>query len=410
MSTSFLSTPPQINLLDAVGRIRISNPVSRFAGKMIGTKKALMWAESVALGGAISYDMNLSSCLLQVPATPNAVAIRQSKRYISYPPGKSQLLDTTFVMHPVEPGLIQRVGYFDSANGLFLELNGDMPNAEIAVVRRTSVTGGPVDERIPQAAWNLDKLDGSGASKKTLNLNLIQFLVIDFVWLSAGSIRFGFYIDGEVIYCHRINNANVLSAPFMTTPSLPLRWEIRTTAPISVPATLYQICGAAISEGGVEEPGIIRSYFRTGLGVVIPSAAFRPVLAIRINPAVSTIRSTILPQNLSVGSSTAANFNWFLALNPVVVGGPAPVWTDLPESAAQFDITRTGTVDPATAVILSSGFSATQLSAIPNLDLPEALALAANVDGTIPDEMVLCARPLTGSETFSGSLAWRELN
>lgn len=410
MSTSFLSPASNASLFDAAGRFRVSNPSTRFSGKMIGTDQPLIWSTDFLAGGSATYNQDLAAMLLQVPAVANARAIRQSKRYISYQPGKSQLVDATFVMHPVEGGLIQRVGYFDADNGLFLEWNGDAAaGAEIAFVRRSSVTGSPVDARYPQSTWNIDKMDGSGPSGVTLDLTRIQLLVIDFLWLGAGCVRYGFDIDGTVYYCHEVCAANVLSAVFMSTPTLPIRYEIRTTAPISGPATLYQICSAVASEGGVEEPGVIRSIFRNDAGLSINVAAFEPVLAIRLNPSPTTVRGTLVPQNLSIGVSTSASFHWFLALNPTVTGGAAASWTDVLSSAAQYDIARDGLIDPDTSVIIASGFAATQLSAIPSLDLPEALSAAANIAG-VPDELVLAARPVAGSETFFASMAWRESN
>jgi hypothetical protein len=46
------------------------------------------------------------------------------------------------------------------------------------VVRRSSTSGGVVDDAINQADWNLDKLDGTGASGVTLDVTKVFIFVV----------------------------------------------------------------------------------------------------------------------------------------------------------------------------------------------------------------------------------------
>lgn len=410
MSTTVLAPAMNGSLLDAAGRFRVSNPTTRFSSKLVDRDQTLLWSSAVGGGGTVSYVFDFSAVQLQLPAgAPGASAVRQTKQYVSYQPGKSQLVDATFQMNATVAGLLQRVGYFDTSDGLFFENNGNAAsNQELAFVVRTSTSGSPVDTRYPRAAWNLDKLDGSGPSGLTLNPLAAQLLVIDFIWLGLGDVRFGFYIDGQVVYCLSVPAANISGLVFMRRPSLPVRYEISCTAPLALPATLNQICCSIASEGGVQNPGMVRSIFRN-VGTSIATAAFEPVLSIRLNPGVTTIRSTLFPEQLSIGTSSTSSLLWAIVLNPVVAGGAAPVWVDVPASAAQYDVTADGTVDPLSSVILASGFLATQQSGQPIFQIPENLPVAADIAGT-PDVLMLCARPDAGTETFFGSLSWRELN
>jgi len=86
-----------------------------------------------------------------------------------------------------------------------------------------------IDTRYPQSTWNIDKVDGTGASGYTVDLTKMQMFYIDFTWYGAGAIRFGFKNNrGEVIYCHRIPNNNVNTEAYMRSGNLPARYETNT--------------------------------------------------------------------------------------------------------------------------------------------------------------------------------------
>ena len=145
--------------------------------------------------------------------------------------------DLTFVMNTSKTNLRQRVGYFGSNNGFFLEQNG----TTIQFVKRSSVTGSVVDTPITQSNWNIDKLDGTGPSLLTLDLTSPQILFIDLEWLGVGSVRMGFVINGQFIHCHTFHHANSNTAPkgaYMQTACLPIRQEIENTAATASNSTL----------------------------------------------------------------------------------------------------------------------------------------------------------------------------
>ena len=67
-----------------------------------------------------------------------------------------------------------------AGDGLYLEQDG----TAISVVRRYMTTGGTgAEERVLQANWNKDKLDGTGASGVNLDWTMAQHLVIEYQWL-----------------------------------------------------------------------------------------------------------------------------------------------------------------------------------------------------------------------------------
>src|SRR5210317_441512 len=213
---------------DAFGRLRVSNPLTIFDSKNIMSKNNL-FDEDLTGSGTVSYTANKSTVNLNVTTASGDKVIRQSKRVMSYQPGKSLLILNTFVMNTPEADLKQKVGTFDANNGIFFYADG----TTLKIVRRTYVTGSPVDTEISQSSWNGDKLDGTGASGYDLNVDKATILFTDYEWLGMGAVRVGFVIDGKFITAHTFLNANSLSTVYMQTANLPIRYEIETTGTIS---------------------------------------------------------------------------------------------------------------------------------------------------------------------------------
>ena len=86
-----------------------------------------------------------------------------------------------------------------------------------------------IDTKIPQSAWNIDRMNGLGTSGINLDLTRMQMFYIDYSWYGAGSIRWGFRAaNGTVTYCHKLANNNVNFEAYMRTGNLPARYESNT--------------------------------------------------------------------------------------------------------------------------------------------------------------------------------------
>ena len=89
-----------------------------------------------------------------------------------------------------------------------------------------------VDTKYPQAEWNLDKFDGTGASGYNVDLSRMQMFYIDYSWYGAGFIRWGMRAkDGKVTYCHKIINNNTNAEAYMRSGNLPARYESLSQPP-----------------------------------------------------------------------------------------------------------------------------------------------------------------------------------
>jgi hypothetical protein len=281
--------------VDAFGRARSSSPVTLF-DSFHRYKDNNKFATSNTAGANVEYNANTSTVLMNVDTTLNAEVIRETKLVFSYQPGKSLQIINTFVMGDAKAGLRQRIGYFGPENGVYLERLGD----EIAFVVRSNANNTIVEDRVVQSSWNIDKLDGDGVSKKTLDLEKSNIFFIDVEWLGVGSVRCGFVIDGQLIHCHSFHHAGLEDDVYMSTAVLPVRYEIKNVTATTSSSTLKQICSTVISEGGYSLMGRPRTFgFEpTSQYALTTAGTYYPVLSFRINPAYPD--SIVIPTDIDI--------------------------------------------------------------------------------------------------------------
>jgi len=269
-----LAPTPQ---LDAFGRLRVSNPFTLFDSQQRFGLDA-SFRSNVASGGSVTFIPTQSSANLTVTNTTGSFAARESAYTFRYQPGKSLLTMMTFTMAPASPGNTrQRVGYFGTDNGFYVELaNGP------ELVQRSNVSGIVTLSNVAQVNWNGDKLLGSGPSGLTLNITKSQILWIDMEWLGVGSVRMGFIINGLFILCHTFNHANLVTGAYITTACLPVRYEIQTlngAAPVT--SNLTQICSTVMSEGGSNAPLTLYSNLAT-FSATVGAGTWVPVISVKL--------------------------------------------------------------------------------------------------------------------------------
>lgn len=292
---------------DAFGRLRVSNPITLFDSQnryKINDK----FYSNVLNGGSITYSSTDSVVNMNVTTTLNSFAGSESKYVFSYQPGKSLLCMSTFVMNSSKNGLIQRVGYFGTDNGYFVELSGTV----LSVVERSKGNDTPVT----QPNWNIDKLDGTGPSKAKLDITKAQIFFVDIEWLGVGSVRIGFVIDGRFVICHIFHHANMITSTYMTTACLPVRYEIKNTDSSS--GTLKKICSTVISEGGYNPKSQLFCVSGPVAGTVFTNTLI-PVCTIRLDPG--RLDSIVHLKQVNVAVNTNNDLvQWRLVLNGTLTG------------------------------------------------------------------------------------------
>jgi hypothetical protein len=389
---------------DAFGRLRVSNPFTLFDSSHRYADNGL-WSTATATGGTTTFNANQGLVDLDVTASSGSEVIRETIKVFAYQPGKSLLVLSTFVMSPAKTNLRQRVGYYGPQNGLYVQLN----NTTLSFVERSLVTGSVTESVIEQSAWNTDKMDGNGPSGITLNIAKAQILFMDIEWLGLGTVRMGFVIDGNFYVCHKFHHANLIISTYITTASLPLRYEITNTGATSGVSTLKQICSSVLSEGGYELRG---SQQAVGTPITTPktlttAGTFYPVVSIRLKS--TRLDAIAVATALSAIGNTAANFNWQVVSAGTTTGG---TWVSAgANSSVEYNIT--GTSFTGGRVIASGYFTATASTSV-SVDILRAALLSTQLERngltSTPFEFTLTLAAGTNNETVFGSMDWEEVS
>jgi hypothetical protein len=393
--------------IDAFSRLRTSEVVTLIDSQQSYGDSALVWENLVTGTGNVTNNLNGSMVNLNTGGTASgAQVLRQTKTYQRYQPGKSLMVFETFVFAPPQTNLRQRIGYFDTNNGIYLEQAGSTIN----IVRRSFVSGSVVNTAIPQASWNLDTLNGSGPSGVTLDLTKAQILIIDLQWLGVGRVRIGFNMNGFVYYAHQFEHANLISTTYMTTACLPCRAEITNTGTAASAATLGQICCTVGSEAGIsDELGLQFSTDNGTTGSAVGGTLI-PLLSIRAGTTgPNSVRNTgqILVRNYTVLNTSGGNVLYRLVLNPTSLTGASWSAVNSTYSLAQVDMSSTAL---SGGVVLDSGYTSGTAKNTQTADLVRKQALVYSGLNSIQDTLVLAAQTIGGgTNTLYASMTWQEL-
>jgi hypothetical protein len=384
---------------DAFGRLRISPPYTIFDSQN-RYQKDTQFSEELVTGGTATYVANESSVDLGVTTSSGSKAVRQSFRVFPYQPGKSLEVLATFVMDAGKTNLRQRVGYFNTSNGVFFQMNGTTKS----FVLRSNTSGTPSDSRtVDQANWNGDKLDGTGDSQLILDITKAQILYMDFEWLGVGSVRCGFVINGQFIVCHTFNNANDIDKVYMTTAILPMRYEIENTGVTASASTMTQICSSVVSEGGYDQKATLKWARMTSSTSV--STSFEPLVSIRLKS--TALEAIVIPSIFTaLPISATSDFEVALIKNPSTLTGAS--WSSLSLNV-EYDIASTamsGGDIVSTTFVASSNQASGAVSS--GADYNFDLQLGASLSGT-SDVYTLAARTLSGSDGIIGALSFFDL-
>jgi hypothetical protein len=396
----YLAQPLQIKSgdspsVDAFGRWRVSTPETLFDSKLNNDAQPLFWDDQQISGASTTstYNTNQSSNTIAVGASTAGHRVRQTFRRFGYQPGKSQLILLTGIIGTGGSGITKRIGYFDDKNGLFFEQSG----TTLRVGRRTYTSGSAVDTTIDQSSWNIDKLDGTGTSGINIDVTKTQIIIIDFEWLGVGRVRFGFVVNGIIYYCHELLNANNLTLVYMSTPNLPIRYEIINDGSGGA-NSLVQICCSVQSEGGQSPTGRIASADRT-TAVNIGAGTTYPVVSFRKKSAYLDVPITTL--NISALCTGTANFRWELRFNPTLTGAS---FADITNSACQSDVAATVISGGTTGYV---GYSSNSQDSV-QIDVTDALRIGSTIAG-VSDILTLAITNLAASpQSFHGCIVWRE--
>jgi len=393
--------------LDAFGRLRVSQPFNTFDMQFNYDLQPLFFQEAATGTGDVTHIANSSAARLTTGGTGDANGVVfQTKQYFRYQPGKSQFVVFTTILGSKTSNVRKRIGLFDPNNGFFFEQDG----TNLKIARRTETSGSVVDNAVNQSSWNLDVLDGTGRSGVTLDETKDNIYVIDFQWLGAGRIRYGFDFDGQITYCHQIKFANTEAVPFSVTGDLPFRAEIFNTAAAAGTTTFDFTCVAVASEGGFNPLGIPGSV-SNGITERTVSTTPLPVLSIKMADTFNSITNRTLVEPLSYELfSLDENIFYQIILNGSLTNASFNA-VDATNSAVEFDIAATAI---SGGHVVDGGFLTgardKKEAGIDRRGLLAKLFMSQNIAGNSGDILsIVCTRMAAADASCSASFTWEEL-
>jgi hypothetical protein len=399
---------PSGTAVDAFGRARVSTPLTLFDSSHRFKDNGL-WSTSNTATATYAHNANAGLIVLNLDTTSDAEIIRETTKVFSYQPGKSLQILQTFVFNTAKTGLRQRCGYFGAQNGVYLELDG----TTLSWVERSYSNNAVNETRVSQANWNRDTLLGevpTSPSQVTLDISKAQIAFIDIEWLGLGTVRCGFVIDGQLIHTHSFHHANLIDSTYMTTASLPCRYEIKNTAATSSNSTLKQVCSSVVSEGGYELRG---DQWGVGTPVQTPKSlatagTYYPIVSLQLKSTNLDAIAILTAISLLGINSNPCSIAW-----RVVRGGTltSPSWTPSSGSGSvEYDLAATGISD---GQVLAQGYVAIQNQSSQTIDiLKEALfkfQLQRNGLTGTPEPITLAISASVNTVSALASMDWEEV-
>jgi hypothetical protein len=380
---------------DAFSRFRVSTPTVIFDSMEANGAKDLLFSKNEDGGATITYLANKSAHKFETTTASGDKATRSSKKLAEYVPGTSLMVFCTGIFGAGADKSRQRMGLFDAQNGIFFE----QKDGVMGITLRTYTSGSAVDTHYTQSSWNIDTLDGTGISEKTLDKAKTNIYIIDLQWLGVGRIRLAVDIDGVIVPVHQILNANSKTDVYMTTPRLPVTYEVENTDTSTALDDFRMICSSVITEGLPATDPIPRS-INNGIVGVGTSTTEAPVISMRLKAAFAN-NANLRIKDLSTLTTARGDHLFRLYVNPTLTGAS---FADV-DGIAQKDVAASA----VSGGTLLASFYSSQLNQIVIDSLTNnQFVLGSEIDGT-PDIFTLTAQILTGTDTAYAAIDYEEL-
>lgn len=337
--------------LDAFSRLRTSHPEALFSYKSEYSLGSLIF-EPGATGTGVTPTYSSTSGMTAISCTAGTgVSYLQSFQYIPYQAGKSQFIPITGLIGAAVANVTVDTGWFDANDGVFFRQNG---TTNLQFVVRSSASGSVVNNAVAQADWNLDTLDGTGASGITLDITTTQIIIFDLQLLFMGRVRVGFDIGGNIVYCHEFTHANSSALPYMRSGTLPIQMLVTSTSSAST-KTAYFKCVAVLSEGGDTSYEDLAYNFSTPSVSLTASSGAR-THAISLRPLTTfnsrTNRCSIIQPVVEILVTGNNPVYWELCIGQAITSS---TWTSVNSTHSSSEY-GTGTISGSPVVVIASGF------------------------------------------------------
>jgi len=232
---------------------------------------------------------------------------------------------------------------------------------------------------------------------------------MDVEWLGLGTVRMGFVIDGVFVPAHSFHHANITTTTYITTASLPLRYEMKNIGVTDSASTLKQVCSTVISEGGYELRGLQQAVSTpvTSPRTLTTAGTDYPVISLRLKS--NRLDAIVILTALSIlGITNNANYQW-----KVIAAGTTNGGTWVPNSVVDYNVTG-ASFAIGSGRILASGFFQGSNQGSSSIDILKAALFAfqleRNTFTSTPYELTLVIASATNGDQVLASMDWEEVS
>jgi len=388
--------------IDSFGRARFSQTSQLWGGKNQAYDNDILYAKRTEGGGTITWS-NTTGMYTLAGSSSGDKSIFRTRNAFVYQTGKSPQIFITFTGFGGSNS-VKRVGLFgnlysggnyNNIEGFVLENNKG--TVSFKIYNRSSTAS----ETYLQANW-----EASDFNPSDIDWSAPQIMALDFEWLGVGRIRFGLVIGGSIRYFVLANHANnpAYTSPYITNPNLPITYEMSNS---SSSDTFQTICSSYSIEGSINSLGRTFGVSNISGSGNLTSGVLYALLGIRLaeaNPFSGLIQQI---QSLAVGKSVTEVSEVSLILNPTLSSTPS--WSSLESFSIPLEFSA-----PSLAIGATGGYTLTKALSQGNSDLmltagdsvlkPGVTFDPSYSQGYRPDEVWLCARPLSGNISGSANL------
>lgn len=410
--------------IDLFGSVPVAHKQTLFSRKNRFNTGPYVW-RAIGTNHTVTHKPHSSAIELSIPGANGDSITFQSKKYIPYQPGKEQGWEITFVPSGFSANRTFEIGTYDDQNGMFYRLSGANPDPSFVIYSFTNGTS-VVPETATRSQWSVDKFDGSGPSKLTMDFTKSQIIYCRYQWLGVGTVEFGFSINGKLWPAHRFEHANIITDVYMSTATLPVRCKIYNSGAATGTGKVLYICTEVHSTGGentLDVEGI--PYTASNIvedaitGLSLNSNTRQTLIAIRMKTSVPAgVRNTMIATAISPWLNSLSRITWIgllyipaediQAATASITGGS---WTSVHTTSGVEYNTGITAVTRSTNSIYIHQDAVDKTTTLAELQRAlVGLPLALNIEGTHSDVLLLQVQRLeANNNTVWGGLNWKEI-
>lgn len=301
---------------------------------------------TTANGGSVSVVDSMLT--VQTGTSVNGSASIQAKDNLRYSAGRDAEAMFTAIFSIGKANSRDYRGLFDVNDGFFIGMNG--VDFGIGVRRSTS------DTFIKQSDFNKDKLDGTGKSGFTLNLQNMNIFRINYGYLGIAPCFYQVYGGHEKgwITFHVYDVSNKQALTHIANPYLPLRIEVANTGNntniVGKVGSVY--CGTIDGAGSVDSSS---REFSKALSVVgVTAGTDKPLITFHNKLTYGGANNKIDDLLIKIGLAVDGTKTVKISLYKLASAPTGGAWSDIDTANSNMEINTTATVSLVGASFLDA--------------------------------------------------------